>query len=79
MTRWTEITTAVTRSTTHDEIVTVVVDDIDTAFAELTAGIDDDYDYVDTRSGLDDTPMREVWSTTLPAADGWRVHLLQRA
>ncbi len=62
---------AIARSISHDEIVTVTVDDIDTAFAALTASTDDDYDYVDT--ALD---RREVWSTD--AADSWRVHLLVR-
>jgi hypothetical protein len=71
---------AIERSRSHNEIVSVIVDDIEAAFAELTAGLDTDYDYVDTR-GQDGESMREVWDCESGAGNGemdWRVHLLQR-
>lgn len=70
---------AIQRSGEYDEIVTVIVDHIEAAYAELTAGLDADYDYVDTR-GQHGEPLREVWDASHD--DGsmdWRVHLLQRA
>lgn len=72
---------AIARSASHDEIVTVIVEDIEAAFAELKATMPDDgdYDYVDTR-GQDDEPLREVWDASSDDGSmGWRVHLIQRA
>lgn len=70
---------AIARSISHDEIVTVTVDDIDAAFADLTAETEDDYDHVDTRGGYDaEKPMREVWSTDAADGNDWRVHLVLR-
>lgn len=70
---------AIARSISHDEIVTVRVDDIDAAFTELTADTDDDYDYVDTSGGYEGgQKLREVWSTDAEDGNDWRVHLLQR-
>lgn len=67
---------AIARSISHDEIVTVLVEDIDAAFAELTSDIDDNYDHTDTGGAQ---PLREVWSTDVEDGNDWRVHLLQRA
>lgn len=66
---------AINRSISHNEIVTVDVEDIDAAMAALTEGLDCEYDYVDTQGGREcDQTLREVWSTT---GEEWRVHLLQ--
>lgn len=71
---------AIERSSSHKEIVTVIVPDIRAAYEELIAHPDcTDWDSVDTH-GPDGEPMREVWDASHD--DGsmdWRVHLLQRA
>ena len=73
---------AIERSQSHNEIVSISVDDIDEALTEIAAHPDvDDYDYVDTY-GPSDEPLREVWDASDQSGRGkmaWRVHLYQRA
>lgn len=72
----TEVAGAIARSISHDEIVTVKVESIADAYAELTAECDAEGS-ADTLGGYDgDKPLREVWGTT-DDGDEWRVHLLQ--
>lgn len=65
---------AIDRSISHDEIVTVTVELIETAYSEIAA---DAEDYTDTQD-QDGRPLREVWGIT-DDGDEWRVHLLQVA
>lgn len=72
---------ALERSRSHNEIVTISVDDLEEALAEIAAHPDvGDYDYVDTRTSADE-PLREVWDAEDQSGAGkmdWRVHLIQR-
>ena len=69
---------AIERSQQCNQIVTISVDDIEDATAEIAAHPDvKDYDYVDTRD-QDGERMREVWDNSHDDEMDWRVHLLQR-
>ena len=66
---------AIARSIRNDETVTVYVTDIQSAYENLIR--DDlawDWDYVDTRGGQDNKPLREIWGNDERDND-WRVHL----
>ena len=65
---------AIERSQSHDEIVTICVDDMDEALAEIAAHPDvTAYDYVDT------IDTREVWDASHEDSTmDWRVHLILR-
>ena len=66
---------AIAGSISHDEIVTVHVKDIQAGFEALTSdNLAWDWDYVDTRGGYADKPLREVWGTDQEGNE-WRVHL----
>ena len=69
---------AIARSISHNEFVTVLVDDIGAAYAELVSSAEEDVDFCDVvSSGPDGTgTLREVWSVN---GDYWRVGLLLRA
>jgi len=65
---------AIARSISHDEIVTVEVDDIETAYTDLLADdLADDADHVDYIDSERNVWVREVWATG--DGDDWRVHL----
>ena len=76
----TKLADAIERSSSHNEIVTVFVEDIPAAFRALVGRIDTKYGYVDTH-GPDGEPLREVWDAEDQSGSGnmdWRVHLIQQ-
>lgn len=71
----------IARSISHNETVTVTVEDVDKSFAMISTVTDDDYDYVPTET-KDGIPQLEIWVRSINYGgiiDKWHIALRAQA